>query len=138
MARVPPLAISTKIVKSAGASKVSKRHCVQKDKNSCELHSAESTAISQRQIHGRVPAKLAKCSVRTCAITQCYGYLFCVSEVLLSVLNFDKLDVFQVNLFVHKWSESGSHANKLAVYYESSIKIKNCLLVIRFSYPHFY
>ena len=71
-----PLANSSKIVKSAGASKVSKRQCVQKVKKSCAQKLVECTAISQRQIHGRVPPKLAKCSVRTCVHTQCYSPFF--------------------------------------------------------------
>ncbi|MFT7158801.1 MAG: hypothetical protein ACI8Q1_003835 [Parvicella sp.] len=48
------------LVKSAEARNGSKWHCAQKDKNSCELHSAESTAISQRLIHGDVRTKACK------------------------------------------------------------------------------
>jgi hypothetical protein len=39
-------------VKSAEAHNGSKWHCAPKDANSCELHSVESTSVSQRQIHG--------------------------------------------------------------------------------------
>ena len=48
----PQLVNSTKVVKSAEAHNGSKWHCVPKVKISCEQKSVESTAVSQRQIHG--------------------------------------------------------------------------------------
>jgi hypothetical protein len=48
------------LVKSAEAHNGSKKHCAPKDKNSCELHSVESTELSQRLIHGRIAMKPAR------------------------------------------------------------------------------
>jgi hypothetical protein len=54
---------STKIVKSAGASKVCRKHCVQKDKKSCEPKRVESTALSQWLIHGEICTEVCKVAV---------------------------------------------------------------------------
>ena len=57
------MASSDKTNESAGASKVSNNHCVQKDEKSCEQHSVKSTAISQRLIHGGVRTEARKVAV---------------------------------------------------------------------------
>ena len=57
------MASSDKTNESAGASKVSERHCVQKDEKSCEQKSVESTNLSQRLIHGEVCTEDCKMAV---------------------------------------------------------------------------
>jgi hypothetical protein len=57
------LASSDKTNESAGASKVSDRHCVQKDEKSCEMLPVESTDLSQRLIHGDVRTEICKLAV---------------------------------------------------------------------------
>jgi hypothetical protein len=57
------LASSDKTNESAGASKVSDDHCVQKDEESCELKSVKSTDLSQRLIHGDVRTEVCKFAV---------------------------------------------------------------------------
>jgi len=51
------LASYNKTNESAGASKVSRMHCAQKDEKSCEMRKVDRTAVSQRQIHGEVRKK---------------------------------------------------------------------------------
>jgi len=67
-----PLAQRSKIVKSAEAHNGSKWHCVPKIIISCEQKMMESTAISQRQIHGRFALKLAIKHLDICPISVCY------------------------------------------------------------------
>ncbi|MEQ8474092.1 MAG: hypothetical protein RIC35_23050 [Marinoscillum sp.] len=60
------------LVKSAEAHNGSERHCAQKDEKSCVLHSAESTELSQRLIHGDVHTKASKEAVWRIRASDCY------------------------------------------------------------------
>jgi hypothetical protein len=57
------LASSDKTNESAGASKVTKWHCVQKEKKSCEMRQVESTTFYQRRIHGEIRTEVCKIAV---------------------------------------------------------------------------
>ncbi|MEQ9229081.1 MAG: hypothetical protein RIF46_00245, partial [Cyclobacteriaceae bacterium] len=61
--KIPSLASSDKTNESAGASKVSNNHCVQKDEKPCEMSQVESTDLSQRLIHGEVRTDTCKVAV---------------------------------------------------------------------------
>ena len=57
------MASSDKTNESAGASKVSDNHCVQKDEKPCEMRQVEITDLSQRLIHGDVRTEVCKVAV---------------------------------------------------------------------------
>ena len=64
------------LVKSAEAHNGSKWHCVQKDENSCELKSVESTTISQRLIYGDVCTEACKEAVWRIPAQRLLGHVF--------------------------------------------------------------
>ena len=56
-------------------------HCVQKDENSCELKSVESTDLSQRLIHGEVCTEAGKEAVWRITASECYrDFTTCASS----------------------------------------------------------
>ena len=61
----------TKVVKSAGASKVSSNHCVKKEKKSCEIRQVESTDLSHRLIYGEDSMRVTENHLSALLLSDC-------------------------------------------------------------------